>query len=56
MKPFRAWINQPSIYQPLHKYHGKVGILVKEDTQYYMYFTEGSVTSIQVALSWVARK
>ena len=47
--PCRVWINQPSKLQPLHKYHGKVGIAFKDSNDIItVYFTEGSLLSMIV--------
>ena len=46
--PCKAWVNQPSALQPLHKYHGKIGIAVKENETVTVYFTEGEVYSMVV--------
>lgn len=51
MRPYRAWINQPSTTQPLHALHGKRCIAVKhipDDGMVDVYFTEGSLHSMRV--------
>lgn len=50
MKPtiYRAWINQPSTQQPLHKLHGQCCIV--EDTggaSVRLWFAEGDVHSME---------
>ena len=44
--PQRVWINSPSTLQPYHKYHGKVGIAVKENNNIQIYLTEGVLVSM----------
>ena len=48
MKIYRAWINQPSTQQPLHKLHGRRCIVHDniEDTYVTLYFTTGKVHSM----------
>ena len=44
---FRAWINQPSTLQPLHKLHGTKCIAVEyRPGTVRLYFTEGAVYSM----------
>jgi hypothetical protein len=48
MKIYRAWINQPSTSQPLHKFNGKNCIV--QDTgekSVRLFFTEGAIHSMQ---------
>jgi hypothetical protein len=49
---YRAWINQPSTSQILHKYHG-MKVLVDENYNYHstavkIYFLEGTIISMNV--------
>lgn len=48
--PQRVWINSPSITQPYHKVHGKVGIAVldKNGQTVTVYFTTGSTLSMVI--------
>jgi hypothetical protein len=49
MKTYRAWINQPSTLQPLHRLNGTRCIV--QDTgerSVQVWFTEGDVHSMQV--------
>lgn len=47
--PFRAWINQPSTLQPLHRLHGTRVLAVAEyDDIYRVYFLSGDTISQQV--------
>ena len=56
--PRRVWINQASTLQPLHKYHGKVGIAVydKKSKTVSLHFTEGDVHSMIVPISSIELK
>lgn len=47
--PYRAWINQPSTQQPLHKLHGKNVIVtaIDGDTAE-VFFTEGGTISSRI--------
>ncbi len=48
MKIYRGWINQPSKLQPLHKMHGKRGIVVDSGgATVRMYFCTGAAVSVQ---------
>jgi len=49
METYRAWINQPSTLQPLHKLHGQR--CIAQDTggrTVRTWFTEGDVHSMQI--------
>lgn len=49
METYRAWINQPSTLQPLHKMHGQRCIVQDTgDRSVQVWFTEGAVHSMQV--------
>jgi len=53
MKPFahygRAWINQPSTLQPLHRRHGQNVLAFHEDaTHCRIYFLSGDAASARV--------
>lgn len=58
MKPqiYRAWINQPSSLQPLHRLHG-VTCIVEDygDRSVRLYFTEGAVHSSEAFRECVFR-
>lgn len=45
----RMWINQPSIYNPFHKYHGE-NVLAHGDTDdtCRIYFLDGPIISMQI--------
>jgi 4-hydroxy-L-threonine phosphate dehydrogenase PdxA len=44
--PYRVWVNQPSIYQPYHKHHGRIGLLVeRENGEVIIYFFTNSLNS-----------
>ena len=46
-KIYRAWINQPSTLQPLHRLHGTHCIAVEDRPgNVRLYFTEGPVHSM----------
>jgi hypothetical protein len=46
-KIYRAYINQPSTLQPLHKLHGKSCIAVHDRPgNVRLYFTEGTIHSL----------
>jgi len=55
MKIYRAWINQPSTLQPLHKMHGTHCIVHDTgDESVTLYFTEGvlhSTTALRQCIS-----
>lgn len=46
---YRAWIDQPSTLQPLHRLHGTRAIAVDDgdDVCVTLHFTEGSVHSMR---------
>lgn len=48
MKVYRAWINQSSTLQPLHKYYGKKGIAIEENGIITLHFSEGTLLSMVV--------
>jgi len=57
MRPYRAYINQPSKHQPLHKLHGKFciavpntlnGNILDSELVIDIYFTEGPIHSMRV--------
>jgi len=51
-KPYRVWINQPSINQLDHKYHGMNGIAIPEEGEFvYIYLCEGDIVSMRIAKS-----
>lgn len=53
---YRAWINQPSTLQPLHKYHGKVCIAYDNHTDdLTVYFTSGPIHSMTVLRECVSQ-
>lgn len=55
MKIYRAFINQPSKNQSLHKLHGKRGIAFeKSPKDITMYFSEGDLISIQVQKAFIS--
>jgi hypothetical protein len=55
-KVYRAWINQPSIHQPLHNMNGKRCIAVYESPGWVrLYFTEDAVHSTLAKTSWITR-
>jgi hypothetical protein len=46
-KIYRAWINQPSTLQPLHRLHGTYCIAVEDRPgNVRLYFTEGAIHSM----------
>jgi hypothetical protein len=50
-RPYRAWINQPSTLQPLHKYHGMHCIAINDPKTRGtadIYFTDGAIISMRV--------
>lgn len=53
-KTYRAWINQPSTLQPLHKLHGTYCIAVEDRPgNVRLYFTEGPVHSMDADPLWI---
>ena len=49
MKTYRAWINQPSTLQPLHRLHGTRFIAQDSgERSVRIWFTEGDVHSMEV--------
>ena len=57
--PERVFVNQPSGLQPYHKYHGQVGIAVKEpgESDYaQLFFTDGPTPSIRIQIRALSRK
>ena len=49
IKPYRAWINQPSTLQPAHKYHGMQGIVLPcsyDDSAVELWFSVGDIHSM----------
>lgn len=49
MKTYRAWINQPSTLQPLHRLHGTRCIAQDSgERSVRIWFTEGDVHSMEV--------
>lgn len=55
--PFRAWINAPSKFDPLHRLHG-VNVLAQLEYNdiYRVYFLSGSVISQQVLGRYLSRR
>lgn len=54
--PFRAWINQPSTLQPLHRLHGTNVLAVEEYTDTYrVYFLSGETISQHVPATALSR-
>ena len=52
---FRAWINQPSTLQPLHKLHGTKCIAVEDRPgNVRLYFTDGAIHSMDADLLCVS--
>lgn len=53
---YRAWINQPSTLQPLHKLHGTRCIVADYGEDFFtIYFTEGPVHSMVCSRLCVSR-
>jgi hypothetical protein len=60
MKPaiYRAWVNQPSTLQPLHRMHGMKCIVYddhQDDGEVTLYFTDGPIHSMQARKLWISR-
>lgn len=62
LTPCRCYINQPSILQPLHKYHGKKGItiprtLLKTDNgkSIIIGFSEGEIALMRVPINTISK-
>jgi hypothetical protein len=58
MKPkiYRAWINQPSTAQPLHRLHGVTCIAVDNgEPSLTLYFTEGGTHSTTALRECITR-
>jgi len=56
MQIYRAWINQPSTKQPLHRLHGTKCIVVDNGGQSVrLYFAEGIVHSMEALRYCVSR-
>ena len=56
LKIYRAWINQPSLWQPLHDLHGQKCIVKDTDGKtVQIFFTEGDVHSMEVSPNCVSR-
>jgi len=47
---YRAMINQPSTLQEFYKYHGKIGVVVKEESNgiVEIVFCDGPVISMRI--------
>jgi hypothetical protein len=56
MKLYRAWVNQPSTLQPLHKLHGKYCIVHDTgENSVTLYFTEGDLHSTTALRQCISR-
>ena len=57
--PYRVRIDQPSKLQPAYSLHGKIGIAIpmldNSDKYVTVYFTEGSLVSIQLPANTMVR-
>lgn len=56
MKPYRAWINQPSVLQPCHRWHGTNVIAYDEPSgNVTVYFLSGPVVSMLCSVGCLSK-
>ena len=55
IRVYRAFVNQPSTSQPLHKYHGVYGVVLEGEDETLFLPSMLDVTSMQISALWVSR-